>query len=102
MNQTVYDIAILFFVYSFLAWLAETTVATLKEKDFKNRGFASGPFCFIYGFTGTLLTVVLQDRSGITAVYPLIWAEELTCYIVSFGESPRWYGSRACILTSRG
>lgn len=61
MNHTVYDIAILFFVYSFLAWLAETAVATVKEKDFRNRGFASGPFCFIYGFTGVLLTVVFQD-----------------------------------------
>lgn len=61
MNHTVYDLAMLFFTYSFLAWLAETTVATIKEKDFRNRGFASGPFCFIYGFTGALLTVVLQD-----------------------------------------
>ena len=61
MNYTLYDAAMLFFTYSFLAWLAETTVATIKEKDFRNRGFASGPFCFIYGFTGVLLTVVLQD-----------------------------------------
>ena len=61
MNYTLYDAAMLFFAYSFLAWLAETTVATIKEKDFRNRGFASGPFCFIYGFTGVLLTIVLQD-----------------------------------------
>lgn len=64
MGYTLYDAAILFFTYSFLAWLAETTVATVKEKDFRNRGFASGPFCFIYGFTGVLLTVVLQDLKG--------------------------------------
>lgn len=61
MNHIFYDIAMLFFTYSFLAWLAETTVATVKEKDFRNRGFASGPFCFIYGFTGVLLSIVLQD-----------------------------------------
>lgn len=61
MSYTLYDAAILFFIYSFLAWLAETTVATVKERDFRNRGFASGPFCFIYGFTGVLLTIVLQD-----------------------------------------
>lgn len=59
--STFYDIAILFFAYSFLAWLAETSVATVKMKDFRNRGFASGPFCFLYGFTGVLLTVFLQD-----------------------------------------
>ncbi len=77
MNATMYDIAILFFTYSFFAWFAETTVATIKInhnqttslrqskaftiKDFKNRGFASGPFCFIYGFTAILLTIFLQE-----------------------------------------
>lgn len=32
MNHTFYDITMLFFIYSFLAWMAETTVATIKEK----------------------------------------------------------------------
>ncbi len=61
MNHTFYEIAMLFFAYSFLAWLAETTVATIKVKDFRNRGFASGPFCFIYGFTAVILTMFLYD-----------------------------------------
>lgn len=56
-----YDIAILFFSYSFLAWLVETAVATVKEKDFRNRGFASGPFCYIYGVTAVILSVFLQE-----------------------------------------
>lgn len=61
MGYTFYEIGILFFTYSFLGWLAETTVATIKEKDFRNRGFASGPFCFVYGFTGAVLTIFMQD-----------------------------------------
>lgn len=61
MNYTFYEIAMLFFSYSFFAWLAETAVATVRVKDFRNRGFASGPFCFLYGFTGVLLTVFLQE-----------------------------------------
>lgn len=61
MSTAFYDIVILFFVYSFAAWLTETFVATVKEKNFRNRGFAAGPFCFIYGFTGILLTVFLQE-----------------------------------------
>lgn len=61
MNNLFYEITMLFFVYSFLAWIVETTVAAIKLKDFRNRGFASGPFCFIYGFTGVLLTVFLQE-----------------------------------------
>lgn len=61
MKYTTYDLAVIFFAYSFFAWLAETTVATIKEKNFRNRGFASGPFCFIYGFTAVLLTIFLQE-----------------------------------------
>lgn len=61
MEYTFYEIAVLFFAYSFFAWIAETTIATIKEKDFRNRGFASGPFCFIYGFTGVILSVTLQE-----------------------------------------
>ena len=61
MNHTFYEIAILFFTYSFLAWLAETAVTTIKVKNFRNRGFASGPFCFVYGFTGVLLTIFFQE-----------------------------------------
>ena len=34
MNDTFYELAVIFFVYSFLAWMAETAVATFKEKDF--------------------------------------------------------------------
>lgn len=61
MDYTFYELVMLFFAYSFLAWLAETTVATIKVRNFRNRGFLSGPFCFVYGFTGVLLAVFLQD-----------------------------------------
>lgn len=64
MNYTFYELAAVFFTYSFLAWVAETAVATVKVRDFRNRGFASGPFCFIYGFTGVILTVFLQELKG--------------------------------------
>ena len=57
MNHIFYEVAVIFFAYSFLAWIAETAVATVRVKDFRNRGFASGPFCFVYGFTGVILTV---------------------------------------------
>lgn len=61
MNHTFYELAMLFFTYSVLAWLAETAVATVKVRGFRNRGFASGPFCFLYGFAGVILTVFLQE-----------------------------------------
>ena len=61
MEYTFYECAMLFFTWSFLAWLAETAVAVIREKDFRNRGFASGPFCFIYGLTGVLFLVFLDE-----------------------------------------
>lgn len=59
-----YELLWLFFVYSFLGWLIETAVATGKQKKFVNRGFYSGPVCFIYGFSAVLMSVVLQDMNG--------------------------------------
>lgn len=59
-----YDFLLLFYTYSFLGWLLETAVATIKEKDFRNRGFVSGPFCFIYGFAAVVLTLFLNDLKG--------------------------------------
>ena len=40
MNYTFYELAMLFFTYSFLAWLAETAVAMVKVRNFRNRGSA--------------------------------------------------------------
>ena len=33
----------------------------IQKKQFRNRGFITGPFCFIYGFTGFLLTFFFQE-----------------------------------------
>lgn len=66
MNYSFYETSILFFAWSFLAWLAETSYATIKEKNFRNRGFAFGPFCFIYGFADVLFAVFFQELRGNT------------------------------------
>ena len=56
-----YTLAFLFFAYSFLGWAAETIVATVKGKNFANRGFVSGPFCFLYGLTSVLFALTLGE-----------------------------------------
>ena len=61
MTYSFYELAFLFFVYSFLGWLLETVVATVKGKSFANRGFISGPFCVIYGLAGIVLAVMLGE-----------------------------------------
>lgn len=55
------ELIILFFVYSILGWVGETSVASIRKKQFKNRGFLSGPMCFIYGTVGVIITVFLQE-----------------------------------------
>ena len=54
----------LFFVYSFLGWIVETAVASGKKKEFVNRGFFTGPVCFIYGISAILMTLTLGELRG--------------------------------------
>ena len=61
MTLNFYTLGVLYLVYSFLGWVGETVVATLRGKKFANRGMAAGPFCFVYGTTGVLLAVGFTD-----------------------------------------
>lgn len=95
MDYTFYELAMLFFVYSFLAWLAETTVATVKVGNFRNRGFLSGPFCVVWGLAIALVTVLLykdkdrQDRHIFWVGFFLGGAYEYICSVfteILFGK----------------
>lgn len=61
MGRIGYEFALLFFIYSFLGWMTETVVKSLAEKKFVNRGFFNGPFCYIYGFAGVLMSIFFVD-----------------------------------------
>ena len=61
MTLNFYTLGVIYLVYSFLGWVAETVVATIRGGRFANRGAAAGPFCFIYGTTGVLLAVSFSD-----------------------------------------
>ena len=61
MNLNFYTLSVIYLVYSFLGWVGETVVATIKGRQFTNRGMASGPFRFVYGTAGVLLAVGLAD-----------------------------------------
>lgn len=61
MAFTGYELAFLFFVYSFLGWVMETTVATIRGRSFANRGFMALPLCAVYGAAGVLLAVTMGE-----------------------------------------
>ena len=70
MNLNLYTLCVIYLVYSFLGWVGETVVATAKGRRFTNRGVASGPFCFVYGTAGVLITIGLNDqRASLAALF---------------------------------
>lgn len=64
MRYSGYELLWLFFVYSFLGWIIETAAVSGKKKEFVNRGFFTGPVCFIYGFSAVLMTITLRELRG--------------------------------------
>ena len=44
MTLNFYTLGVIYLVYSFLGWVAETVVATIRGGRFANRGAAAGPF----------------------------------------------------------
>ncbi len=61
MKYTGYELLWLFFIYSFVGWVIETIAATIKKKTFINKGLFSGPVCFVYGISATLMTIVFWE-----------------------------------------
>ncbi len=61
MNYSGHELLWLFFVYSILGWVTETAVASGKKRMFVNRGFFTGPVCFLYGLSAVSMTVTLSE-----------------------------------------
>lgn len=61
MEYTFTEIFWLFLIYSFIGWIIEVAVGTIRNKSFTNRGFSTGPFCLVYGAGAALMSVTLQE-----------------------------------------
>ena len=93
MTLNFYTLGVIYLIYSFLGWVGETVVATVKDKRFANRGMAAGPFCFVYGTTGVLLAVGFTDLRT-DPVY-LFFACALAATIESGSPQSCWNGCTA-------
>ena len=64
MHYSVYQLLMLFLIYSFLGWCVEVSFVAVTTGRVVNRGFLNGPVCPIYGvgMLGTLL--LLEPVSG--------------------------------------
>ena len=61
MTLNFYTLGVIYLVYSFLGWVAETVVATIRGGRFANRVRRQARSAFIYGTTGVLLAVSFSD-----------------------------------------
>jgi len=100
---------LLFFIYSSIGWLLESTYTSIKSKKVINRGFLIGPYCPIYGTGGLCLTLYLtQYKDNILTVFFLSILicsiiEYLTSYLMEKIFNARWwdYSDRKFNLNGR-
>lgn len=94
-------------LYSFIGWVYESLLYTVKQKRFINRGFLNGPYCPIYG-TGAVLNLLILGR--ITNPFLLFFAgafvDCLLEYLTSWGMEQlfhaRWWDYRKYPLNLNG
>lgn len=106
------DVVIWFAIYSAAGWVYETTLVSIQQRRFVNRGFVNGPLCPIYGcgavLAALLLPMTLPDwavflTSGVVACL----LEYVTSVVMEQAFHARWwdyssykfnYQGRVCLL----
>ena len=78
MQYTFIQLIFLFFVYSFLGWIFDMTVAAIRYGKILNRGFLHGPLSIQYGI---IMIIVLLDINDLWD-YPLY--QFITCMVIVF------------------
>ena len=90
MNYTFFELAWLFFAYSFLGWVLETAVGTVNRKRFVNRGFVTGPICMVYGIAAVGMSLFLWELSD--NIRPYFWGVRSSPRRRSGLPEKRWRG----------
>lgn len=87
----------IFFTYSVIGWVIESTLVSIHEKKIINRGFLIGPYCPIYGY-GSLVMILYLDqyKNNIVTVFFLAIIicsilEYLTSYLMEKLFKARWW-----------
>lgn len=88
---------LIFFIYAIAGWVMESTMISIKNKKFVNRGFLIGPICPIYGYGVVLVTILLkkyQDDIIATFFMSIIICgvlEYLTSFFMEKIFNARWW-----------
>ena len=88
---------LIFYIYSIIGWITESTYATIKEKKLINRGFLIGPYCPIYGFGSLIMILYLEQyKNNLITVFILSVVlcsilEYFTSYLMEKIFKARWW-----------
>ena len=98
MKYTFYSLFLVFFIYSFLGYLVESTCVSFnKKKIIVSRGFLIGPYLPIFGFGGLLMTLTLEKyRDDLLALFIMsmvicLSIEYFSSYILEKLFKLRWW-----------
>jgi uncharacterized membrane protein len=72
MNMQLYELMLLFAIYSILGWVIQVLYFALTENQYDNRGVCAGPWCPSYGFAALL---ILFGASVLTRQYGVNFKE---------------------------
>ena len=98
--NSVIDLVLLFFVYSFLGWCVEVSLKYIQYHRFINRGFFTGPICPIYGSGAALITLIVGGIAPVEPGYGTTFAlsfvlcgvvEYFTSYFMEKRFHARWW-----------
>ena len=83
MQQTINLYIIIFFIYAIAGWIMESTMISIKNKKFVNRGFLIGPICPIYGYGVVLVSILLKkyqdDMRFARIFYKFFYGKNISC-----------------------
>ena len=97
MLETIKLYILIFFIYGIAGWVMESTMISIKNKKFVNRGFLIGPICPIYGYGVVFVSLFLkkyQDDIIATFVMSIIICgvlEYFTSYFMEKFFHARWW-----------
>lgn len=89
MLETIKLYILIFFIYGIAGWVMESTMISIKNKKFVNRGFLIGPICPIYGYGVVFVSLFLkkyQDDIIATFVMSIIICGVLEYFTSYFME----------------
>lgn len=99
-------------IYSVFGWIYESTLCSVRERKFINRGFLNGPYCPIYGFGAVLDILILGKIENPVLLFFLgaivtCTLEYVTSYVMEKMFHARWWdysymkfhiNGRVCLL----